>query len=295
MRSMISVRRKSAKRDPAPSRVAYRLNRLWLTPEFHRFLKLGVPMILLTGMIFAIFSDPLRRETMHDYLVELRRSIEERPEFMVDLMAIDGASDELALDIREVLPVDLPASSFDLDLEAMRQHVESLDAVERVDMQVMAGGILQITVEERVPAVIWRSRDGLELLDADGRRVAALMRRTMRPDLLLVAGDDADLAVAEALQLARATGPLRHRMIGLMRISALRWDVLLDGGHRIMLPETGALPALDRAVALADAQRLFDPGKVARIDFRNPDRPILRLADGAVIDRGRVEPIDVKD
>ena len=52
-------------------------------------------------------------------LAELRESVENRPEFMVSLMAIDGASEPVANAIRGMLPVTLPASSFRIDLEAL--------------------------------------------------------------------------------------------------------------------------------------------------------------------------------
>ncbi len=295
MRPLKALRRRPFS-DPAPSRVAYRLNRLWLTPGFHRFLRLGLPMVLITSALIVIFSDAERRGAMGDWVVEIQRSIEERPEFMVNLMAIDGATDDLAMDIREVLPVDLPASSFDLDLEAMRLQVESLDAVQRVDMQVKTGGVLQIVVTERVPSVVWRSEAGLELLDAKGNRVSGLESRKSHAELLLVAGAGADAAVPEAMALAAALGPLTEDLIGLMRIAELRWDVVLNGGHRIMLPEEDPQTALYQAVAMAEAQALIRAGKVTRIDFRNPKRPILRLAEGAYVDRdARGGLIDVKD
>ena len=34
-------------RDPAPSRVAYRLHRLWLTPIYRKALRVGLPSILI--------------------------------------------------------------------------------------------------------------------------------------------------------------------------------------------------------------------------------------------------------
>ena len=53
---------------------------------------------------------------------DVRRTLQERPEFMVEMMAIDGASQEVSDDIREILPLDFPISSFDLNLEDMRRH-----------------------------------------------------------------------------------------------------------------------------------------------------------------------------
>jgi len=39
------------RRDPAPSRWAYRLNRLWLTPLFRRLVLRGLPALLLAGLL----------------------------------------------------------------------------------------------------------------------------------------------------------------------------------------------------------------------------------------------------
>jgi cell division protein FtsQ len=159
-----------------------------LTPMFRRFLFVGLPVALVAGIAFAYFADQARRDAVGDRLAEIRRSVEQRPEFMVKLMAIDGASDEVAATIRETVPVEFPISSFELDLPAVRTQIQGIDAVARVDVRVRSGGVLQVDVEERVPAVVWRAQAGLELLDVEGRRVVALAARTDRPDLPLIAG-----------------------------------------------------------------------------------------------------------
>ena len=47
---------------------------------------------------------------------------------------------------------------------------------------------MEIEVEERIPAVIWRAEEALVLLDGTGHPVAPLSARTERPDLPLIAG-----------------------------------------------------------------------------------------------------------
>ena len=279
------------KRDPAPTRLAYRLHRLWLTPFFRALLRVGVPVFALVFSAGYYFSDAERREAVATTYLELRRSFEERPEFMVNLMAIDGASTELSDDIREVLPVDFPISSFDLDLGAMRGIVAGLDAVARADLRIRDGGVLQVTVVERVPAVVWRSRHGLELLDAEGHRVAPLAARTVRGDLPVIAGDGADKAVGEALQLMAAAAPLNDRMRGLARVGARRWDVVLDRDQRIMLPETGAVAALQRVIALDQADDMLERDLMV-VDMRNAARPTLRMAPGAVDEMRRIKSLE---
>lgn len=270
-------------RDPAPSRSAYRLQRLMLTPLFRVFLKVGLPALVVALASAAYLASPERREALVDRAAEMRRQIEERPEFMVNLMAVDGASDEVAEDIREILPIDFPVSSFDLDLADIKARVEELDAVARADVRIQSGGVLELRVAERTPAVIWRSRQGLELLDATGHRVSELDSRTDRRDLPLLAGRGADLAVPEALALLDAAGPIEPRIRGLLRVGERRWDVVLDRDQRILLPEASPVPALERVLALQTARDLLGRD-VAVVDMRNPDRPTVRLGPDAYTD-----------
>ncbi len=268
-------------RDPAPSRLSYRMHRLWLTPIYRSLFRVGMPGFAAAFAVGLYLSDDGRRAALAETGAGMVRSIQERPEFMVNLMAIEGASPELAEAIRLVLPVDFPVSSFDLDLETMRATVAELDAVAAADLRIRPGGILEVAIDERVPAIIWRAPDGLMLLDATGRRVGPIDSRLDRPDLPVIAGDGADQAVPEALKLIDAAAPVAPRLRGLVRMGERRWDVVLDRGQRILLPESGALTALERVMALAEADEMLDRD-VTVIDMRYGARPTLRLSPQAL-------------
>lgn len=268
------------RRDPAPSRWSYRFQRLWLTPLFRKAMRFGVPMVLVCGGTLLWFSDDMRREEFVATIADMRRSVEERPEFMVNLMAIDGATEEVAEDIREILPVDFPVSSFGLDLEAMRARVEELDAVASADVLIRPGGILQVNIHERLPVVVWRGPQGIELLDAEGHRTAGVASRMARPDLPLIAGEGGWRVVPEAQALFAAAEPIAGRLRGLIRIGERRWDVVLEDGARILLPEERPVLALERLVAIHQAERLLDR-EISAVDLRNPARPTVRLSAAA--------------
>ena len=142
--------------DPAPSRLRYRLHRLWLTPFFRTLVRFGLPFGILIAALVAIWTTDTTRFAIQGWVADVRRSIEERPEFMVHAMAIDGASEAIAQDIREIAPVDFPLSSFHLDLDGMKARIAELDAVARADLRVRTGGVLQVDIVERLPAVVWR-------------------------------------------------------------------------------------------------------------------------------------------
>ena len=268
------------RRDPAPSRLSYKMERLRLTPGFRLGLRVGLPFVLTFTALTVWLSDADRRAAIVQSYEDMRASVEERPEFMVAMMSVEGASDPVAAAIRSMMPVDLPVSSFRLDLPAMRAAIEQIDAVANADLVIRKGGVLEVRVTERQPAILWRSATGLEMLDTTGHRVATLIDRAARPDLPVIAGQGADDHVAEALTIFAATGPLGPRVRGLVWIGERRWDVVLDRGQRILLPEDDPVPALQRVIALDSAQDMMGRDLTV-VDMRNTARPTVRLGAGA--------------
>ncbi|MFQ6549563.1 cell division protein FtsQ/DivIB [Aestuariibius sp. 2305UL40-4] len=268
------------KRDPAPSRLSYRMDRLWLTPFFRMLVRRGLPLAFVAGMVGAWVGQEDNRAMVAEAVAEMRAEIEGRPEFQVKLMAIDGAEGTLADQIRAVLPVDFPVSSFDLDLEEMRRTVVALDPVKEASLRVRPGGILQVDIARRVPVAVWRSRDGLALLDGESAFVGPLESRMERPDLPLLAGQGAADHLPEALALFAAARPIAGRVRGLVRMGERRWDLVLDRGQRVMLPSDGALAALERVIALHEAQDVLERDVIA-VDLRNPRRLTIRMSPAA--------------
>lgn len=277
--------------DPAPSRLAYRLQRWMLTPGIRLALRAGIPFALVFAATSAWLSDEARRDALLLELAAVRASIEQRPEFMVDLMAIDGAGASLDSDIREVAGLDFPVSSFDLDIDALRDVITGLDPVRTASVRIRPGGILQVDVIERQPVVVWRGREGLSLLDETGTHIDLLAARALRADLPLIAGEGADGHVPEARALIAAAAPLGKRLRGLVRVGQRRWDVALDRGQRILLPTENPVRALERVIALDGAQDMLERD-VAVVDLRLSARPTLRMKTPAVQEWWRIREVN---
>lgn len=291
MRSLIPSRAApSARRDPAPSRMAYKLQRLWLTPLFRATVRLGLPLALVAMSAGAWLQDDVRRAQLTGVFAELREKVKNRPEFAVTLLSVEGTSPEVAEAVRTALALPLPASSLDLDLSAARERVAALDAVREVELRVQSGGVLRVVVTEREPAVVWRTEAGLTLLDEEGQRVTEIWSRADRVDLPLLAGTGAEKAVPEALALIAAAGPLLPRVRGLVRMGERRWDVVLDRDQRILLPADQPLRAMERLIALDAAQDLLARDVLA-VDLRLEGRPVLRLAPFALTEMRRARGI----
>ena len=176
----------------------------------------------------------------------------------------------------------------------MRDTIAGLDPVKSAIVRIRPGGVLQVDVVERQPVVIWRSRKGLALLDETGTFINTLTSRTERPDLPLILGKGANQNVAEALALFQAAKPLGDRMRGIVRIGERRWDVALDRDQAIMLPAQQPVSALQRVIALSEAQDMLSRD-VAVVDMRIGARPTLRMTPEAVKDWWQIREINGRE
>tara|TARA_R110000851_G_scaffold248863_1_gene401366 strand:+ start:953 stop:1822 length:870 start_codon:yes stop_codon:yes gene_type:complete len=269
--------------DPAPSRMSYRLQRLMLTPLYRRLIRFGLPMLVVTAAIGGYLSSEARRTALVEEVAEIRHQIETRPEFMVNLLSVEGASTSVQEDIREIFPYDLPASSFDLVLDDIRVMIEELPAVARAEVRIRQGGVLVTEITERVPVALWKTRDALNVIDIEGQVIGVVQARSERADLPVVAGDGAPEQVAEAIEILRAATPLGMDLRGLVRMGERRWDLVLADGKRILLPENGAVRALERVIVLHGAQDMLGRD-LASVDMRIAARPTIRLNENAMED-----------
>ncbi|WP_282181145.1 cell division protein FtsQ/DivIB [Aliiroseovarius marinus] len=283
-----------ARRDPAPSRLAYKAHRLWLTPVFRAFLRVGLPVFAILMATGWYLSNPTNRYAIGEKLTNVKRSVQERPEFMVKLMAVEGATPVVDSAVRQILPIDFPISSFDLDLDRMRTEIMKLDVIEDADLRIRPGGVLEVALTEREPVILWRHSGVIDMLDASGHRVASLLDRAARSDLPLITGKGAADAVPEARAILDTATPLRGELRGLIRVGERRWDVVLKSDQRIQLPAENPVAALEQVIALHQAQDLFGRD-LSVIDMRNPQRPTLRLGATAMHELRRLKGVQIEE
>ncbi|OUS07188.1 hypothetical protein A9Q96_07750 [Rhodobacterales bacterium 52_120_T64] len=273
--------------DPSPSLLRYRFERLWLKPSVRQIVRLWLPLGVVTLVVLATFNNMTIREIVRLKSAQLYEIAAARPELQVTHVVFPEVSDDLQQQILTVSRLELPVSSLELDVVALKQAVESLDAVETAQIRVLGGGILEILTVERDPVVVWRDGNVLRLVDNEGHRVADIARRSARGDLPLIVGVGAETQVAEAINLVRVASSISGRVRGLVRVGDRRWDLVLDRGQTIMLPEYGAISALRRVIGLHLAEDLLNRD-VKVVDMRNGERPVLRLTDQAISELRRL-------
>ena len=262
--------------DPAPSRIAYRIMRLMLIPRLRLIFTLGFPSLLIFCATLGLFININVWENISAIKKDLKLAFVERPEFMIKVASIDGSSDELANEIREILPLDFPVSYFDLDIKYLHKVVNEIPAVASAAIKISVGGVLQINVTEKSPAFIWRKDNVMSVIDETGSFIRIANSRVDYPKLPLVVGEAANLVVSEISSLMQANEYFIDHVRAFIRVGERRWDLILENNVRIMLPQREFLAAFDRLMLMNQAGSLLS-GRLSNIDMRLVVRPTVRL------------------
>ena len=265
--------------DPAPSIISYRLMRLMLIPRLRLILTLGIPSLIIFCGTLILFLNINVHENIEALKKDLKRALVERPEFMIKVASVDGASDELAHEIREIMPLDFPVSYFDLDIKYLHKVLNDIPAVASAAIKVTVSGVLQIDISERIPAFIWRKDDVISVIDEKGEFIRLATSRLDYPELPLVIGEAANLSVADISSLMEDNQYFLDQVRAFIRVGERRWDLVLDNNLRIMLPQTEFLAAFDRLMLMNHTGSLFS-NQLSTIDMRLVERPTVRV--GAV-------------
>lgn len=262
--------------DPAPSIISYRIMRLMLVPRLRLIFTIGFPSLLIFCVTLGLLININVWENISAIKKDLKLAFVERPEFMIKVASVDGSSDELANEIREILPLDFPVSYFDLDIKYLHKVVNELPAVASAAIKITVGGVLQINVAEKSPAFIWRKNNVMSVIDETGSFIRIANSRVDYPELPLVVGEAADLAVAEVSSLIQANDYFKNHVRAFIRVGERRWDLILENNLRIMLPQREFLAAFDRLMLMNEAGSLLS-GKLSNIDMRLVERPTVRV------------------
>lgn len=267
--------------DPAPSIISYRLMRLMLIPRLRLILTLGIPSLVIFCGTLILFLNINVHENIEALKKDLKRALVERPEFMIKVASVDGASDELAHEIREIMPLDFPVSYFDLDIKYLHKVLNDIPAVASAAIKVTVSGVLQIDISERIPAFIWRKDDVISVIDEKGEFIRLAASRLDYPELPLVIGEAANLSIADISSLMEDNQYFLEQVRAFVRVGERRWDLVLDNNLRIMLPQAEFLAAFDRLMLMSESGSLFS-NQLSSIDMRLVERPTVRVGAASV-------------
>ncbi|MEZ5839004.1 MAG: cell division protein FtsQ/DivIB [Hyphomicrobiales bacterium] len=178
----------------------------------------------------------------------------------------------------------MPASSLLIfDAEAARQRIAEIPWVKTAAVQKLYPGTLIVTMTERQPFALWQHDGKVSIIDDTGR-VIDDGEPSRFAHLPLIVGEGAQGRAADIVAMIATYPALADRLKAAVLVADRRWNLLLQGGVEVRLPEEGASEALARLDRLDREDHIF--GKdIAAIDLRFEDRLIVRLTDEATARR----------
>lgn len=163
-----------------------------------------------------------------------------------------------------------------VDLAALKARIDALPWIRTAAVERRLPDTLFIRLEERTPLALWQ-RDGiLTLVDDRGDEIPGQNPRRFA-DLPIVVGADAPARAREFLALLDGEPDLKQRVRAVTWIGARRWNVRLDTGVDIELPEHAPGKAWSHLARLQRDHQVLDRDVIA-IDLRLPNQLVVRVA-----------------
>ena len=203
-----------------------------------------------------------------------------RSGFAVDEVRVTGYVETSEIDIVDALALDGWTSLIGFDVGAARERVAALPWVESAAIRKVYPDTLEVDVTERMAFAIWQQGSELSVIDAAGRTIAPY-RGGRKAALPLVIGFGANEAAKSFIAKVQGYPELASRVKGYIRVAERRWDLRLENGVTVKLPENGedeaivALLAMDRDSALLARD-------ILSVDLRLNDRVVVQLTPEGV-------------
>jgi cell division protein FtsQ len=191
-------------------------------------------------------------------------------------VSIDGTGETSELLVLETL--DLSGSLLAFDVEAAQRRVEALPWVANASVRKFYPDRLQVEIDERTPFALWQHGGEVTLIDGGGTEIVALDDQRFAR-LPLVVGGGANVTAADLLADLFTQPAIAAQMRAAVLVGGRRWNILLDNGVTVKLPQHGVTPAL-ALLARLDAEAALLARDVIAVDLRLADRVTVELPEG---------------
>jgi cell division protein FtsQ len=195
----------------------------------------------------------------------------------IDQIKITGQSETSEVDVLETMGIGEYPSILTFDADTARQKLESLPWVETATIRKLYPDTLRVALVERQPFAIWQDGSKVALIDKSGYRITPTIGERYAK-LPMVVGKGADKRVGEFVALIEGVPSLKSRIKAGVLVSKRRWNVVLDSGLEVLLPEVDPGDALVQVVALDDGHGILSR-EIAAIDLRLGNRLVFRLTE----------------
>jgi len=262
--------------DPAPSRLSYKINRL--------FYRLWFKLLLMT--VFLALSVLLAKKFFYkniDLNAEIRSLSKESSdlykgltELSIRKILVNGAQDSLRKEIITLVEDAANKGFSALKAQTLREKIEEIKKVKKAFVKLSTDGIVIVNVIERKEAIVFFNNDLYEVLDSNGVILTINQNYEGLSSFPLLVGKNGSKNIPELIALVNEIGSYESEVLYYEWVGERRWDIHMKNDLVFKLPENNLSKGLEvMRMFLNETNRPLKP--IVSVDLRNIDKPIIKF------------------
>jgi cell division protein FtsQ len=226
-------------------------------------------LLAVAGLVHVLGTGSNFRERMGDTTARLG--------LRVQSIVIEGRQKTPEPLVRAAIGVHTGEPILSFSVADARARLETINWVQSATVERRLPGTILVTLTERRPFAVWQHEGKFALIDRDGDMVTDSDVAAFAGQLPLVVGVGAPKAAALLIDALASQPDVQARMVAAVRVGERRWNLRMNNGADILLPEGAEVQALARLAELQASHALLDRPLQA-VDLRLPDRMVVRPA-----------------
>jgi cell division protein FtsQ len=214
-----------------------------------------------------------------DWLKDARDGAANAIGFRIAAVSLTGPKEVSREEILAIAGVTGRASLLFLDAAAARTRLLANPWIADAAVLKLYPDRLQITITERQAFALWQKDGRVSVIAADGTILEPFVADRYL-GLPLVVGQGAERQANGFLSIIDRHPEIRSVLRASVLVAERRWNLRLNNGIDVRLPEGNVEQAIERLVALDHEKKLLSRD-IDVVDLRLPDRVTVRLSDAA--------------
>ncbi len=238
-------------------------------------------VVALWGTAWFFLSDADTRTAtwIDDQAMNITRSAG----YEVKNIPVDGIHHTDADALLAVINIKSGDPIFRFKPKEAKEQIERIGWVRSAHVERRLPDTIYIKLDEREPIALWEDNGQVYVIDSEGVQLTQNNLNAFK-DLVMVRGAGAEKAVPKLMEKLSAHQEITSKIDYAQRIDDRRWDIVMHGGMRLKLPESGVVAALENVVQSERETGLLSKDNIVEIDARYKERLIVKPKQGNVQD-----------
>lgn len=203
--------------------------------------------------------------------------------FAVKDVLLEGREQTDAEILLALINVQRGESIFTFNPHQAKAQIEKIGWVQSAHVERRLPDTIYIRLTERKPFALWNNNGELSLIDSRGVEITKLNLHKFQ-DLLMLRGTGAQDKASEIINALNAHPDLKKNTDHATLVDNRRWNIILNSGQTVKLPEKNLLSAVDHIMLRHSENNILDKKVINEIDARYSGRLIIKTKSGGVQD-----------